>query len=294
MKQKLGYWAFRSMIRVLSLLPFRLIYILSDGLYIFLYHLWGYRYEIVMENLRRSFPEKTTAARRRIARCYYRNLCDITLETLKGFSVSREELQRRYRLSNIELLNTLYEKGDSVIMLGSHVNNWEWGALAIKNQSRHEVIGIYKPLSNPLIDTHLQEQRGRWGLHLRPMQQTMRAVIEFRGRPMMLCLIADQTPSNPRQAYWTEFLHQDTAFLPGPDKTARRSGYPVYYFDTRRIRRGFYEVQFLPLAEHPAELPENGLTERYARLLEAIIRERPDSWLWSHRRWKKKRSVDVS
>jgi KDO2-lipid IV(A) lauroyltransferase len=289
MATRLEYLAFRLLVALFARLPFRVVYGLSDGLNFILRRLLRYRYRVIIDNLRRAFPDRTPEQLRRIARDYYRNLCDVTLEAIKGMRLPPEEIRRRCRLVNVDVLNAEQEHGRSVVVAGSHYANWEWGALAISLSARHTTVGIYKSLRNPLIEAYLNRLRGQWGLELRSMRQTSRALVEFRRRPAMYCLIADQTPSNARQAHWIRFLHQETPFLSGADKIARRTGFPVYYFDTRRVRRGFYEVAFSLLCDAPADAPEGEITRRYARRLEQIIEEEPANWLWSHRRWKKKR-----
>jgi len=246
-----------------------------------------------MSNLRNSFPEKEESDILRLSRSYYRNLCDITLETIKGFSLSESEIRRRFSLQNLDILIPHFEQGQSILVLGSHLTNWEWGSLAIAPQIHVPVFGIYKKLANETVEAYLNKKRSQFGLRLVPMENTARTLVRHRDTPSLYCLIADQTPSNRKKAHWTTFLHQETAFLRGADQLARMSGFPVYYYDTRRVRRGFYEVTFSPLVLDPKEREEGEITLAYIRKLESIIREEPADWLWSHRRWKFHRPAEV-
>jgi KDO2-lipid IV(A) lauroyltransferase len=246
-----------------------------------------------MSNLRNSFPEKKEPEILRLSHSYYHNLCDITLETVKGLSLSKPEIERRFSLSNLDILLPHLEKGQSLILLGSHLTNWEWGSLAIAPQVEVPVFGIYKRLANETVEAYLNQKRSRFGLRLVPMENTARTLVRNRRTPSLYCLIADQTPSNRKRAHWANFLHQETPFLRGADQLARMSGFPVYYYDTRRVGRGFYEVTFSPLILDPTQCEEGEITLAYVRKLESIIQEEPADWLWSHRRWKFRRPEGV-
>ena len=288
--QYLEYFIFRLFVKLFSILPFSAIYFLSDILHFILFRLIKYRYAVIRQNLQHAFPEKAPEEIRGIIRAFYRNLSDIMVEAAKGVTLSREELESRFKIHGAEHFRELFQQGKSIILTASHFTNWEWGALAVNGCSPHKVIGIYKPINNPKIAAYLNTLRGQWGLQLRNMQQTGRALIEFRNQPSIFCLIADQTPSNLQSAHWVNFLNQDTPFLPGPEKIARRTGYPVFYFHTQRIRRGYYESTILPLNLEPAGAGNAEITRAYALLLEEFIMRDPPYWLWSHRRWKKSRT----
>ena len=287
--QRTGIFLLKILVRTFSIVPFRLLYFLSDGLYFLMLKLFQYRFEVVVSNLRNSFPEKKPDAVRGIAKKFYRHFCDLLLESVKGLTLPKAELQRRFVYKNPEIFTPLFEKNESAILLGSHFGNWEWGVLSFPLAVRHRVIGIYKPLKNRYVDAWLNRLRKRWGLHLASMQQAGRAVIENRNQPCIFVLIADQTPSDMKNAHWLQFLNQDTPFLHGPGKLARQTGYPVFVFEIQRVKRGFYEVTFKELCPNPKEKKEGEITELFARQLETTIRRDPPNWLWSHRRWKRKR-----
>jgi KDO2-lipid IV(A) lauroyltransferase len=201
----------------------------------------------------------------------------------------KAELQGRFTYTNPEIFDPLFQQNKSAILLGSHYGNWEWGVLSFPLAVRHKVIGIYKPVNNKKIDAYLNQLRQRWGLHLRSMEQAGRAIAENQGQPCIFVLIADQTPSNVRDAHWADFLHQDTPFLHGPAKLATKTGFPVFIFEINRVKRGHYQVTFKPLSLSPASEKETAITELFVKHLEAQILQAPAHWLWSHRRWKRQR-----
>lgn len=291
MKQ-FGYLGLRIGVILCSLVPFWMLYLLADLLFFVFYHLLKYRYRVVLDNLQKSFPEKSPNDIQAIAKKFYKNLCDILLESIKGLSMSKEQLLERYQFAGAELFEKDFEKGQSIILVGSHLANWEWGVLSVSLWTKHTVVGIYKPIKNKRIDAYFNEKRRRWGMQLAPMNQAGRAIVKYRDQPCAFVLIADQTPSDVNNCHWIPFLNRETAFLQGADKLAHSTNYPVYYFDTKRLKRGHYVVTFYEFIRNPAQLPETEVTRRFAQRLEESIRETPADWLWSHRRWKKRRPRD--
>lgn len=274
-------------IRLVGLLPFWLIYGLSDFLCFLLFRVFRYRSKVVHSNLARSFPEMEAKDIRALTARFYRHFSDILLESVKGLSMSRSELQRRFRYRNPEIFQPLLEKKQSAILLGSHYGNWEWGVLSFPLSVQHQVFGVNKPLKNKALDAYLNSLRKQWGLQLTEMKQAGRAVVQQKSNPTIFVLIADQTPFDVRNAHWVNFLHQDTPFLHGMEKLARQTGYPVFYFEIERVRRGAYEVSFSPICEAPKNTAEGEITRLFAEKLGATIRREPANWLWSHRRWKR-------
>lgn len=272
-------------VKLFSLIPFRLLYLFSDGAFFLLYHILRYRRKVVLKNLSNSFPHKSENEIQSISKKYYRHLCDLIFESLKGLSLPRETWSKRFKYINPDI----FPKYKSALLLGSHFGNWEWGVLSFPLVVSHTVLGIYKPLNNKGMDSFLNRLRKRWGLHLSPMARAGRAVYEYRNRPTLFVLINDQTPSDVVNAHWLPFLNQDTPFLQGADKLAQKTGMPVFYFEIEKIKRGFYEVTFSKLAEEKEKLTKSEITRRYAQALEKTILAKPEYWLWSHKRWKRKR-----
>ncbi|MDO8366750.1 MAG: lysophospholipid acyltransferase family protein [Saprospiraceae bacterium] len=272
------------------LVPFGALYVLSDALAFLLYKIIGYRKKVILDNLRRSFPEKSEADTRKIARATYQNLTDVTLETLKSFSAPYAEIERRGLCLNPELVNQYLDRGQSVILTGSHLGNWEYSGLTMPPQFHGATVTAYKPLTNKGMDAYINQARSRTGMELVAMDEVFKAIRKRSGEPTVFILLADQSPSSRKSAHWVEFLGQDTASLPGADVLGRKFGLPVlYYRVVRTTRRGFYEIEFTELCADPSTAAEIDITRAFARRLETDIRQQPEQWLWSHKRWKMRR-----
>ena len=267
------------------------MYLLSDIVYLVVYYLVGYRRKVVRKNLAQAFPEKDEAERRRLERRYYRHLADIAVEFVHNLYASPASIKRRYRFTNRQVVDRYYERGQSVILVSAHYNNWEYMVSSLNMQLLHHGIGVGKPLNDRLTAGYITRRRTRFGTEVVD-QRDVRQVVDFYDRhhvPCALMMLGDQSPSNARKSYWTTFLHQDTAFLYGAEYFARKYNYPVIYYRVDKVRRGRYQITFTPLCEHPQAVPQYTIVEQYARTLEEQIRRQPEYWLWSHRRWKLKK-----
>lgn len=285
---RISYFFTRLVVELFRLMPFWLLYRLSNGLAFLLYRIVGYRRQVVWDNLRRSFPEKTDAELAPIARDFYRNLTDVMLETMKSYTLSIPEIKRRCPVLNVELVNQYLDRGQSIILSGSHYGNWEYTGITMPPLFHGTAVTAFKAISNPLMDAYVNHTRERTGMVMVSMDQMFTAMRqrEREGQRSVYILLADQSPSSRKSAHWVEFLGQDTASLPGMDVLARKFNFPVLYYEVRRLRRGFYEVEFSEICTNPAEAGETNITRAYARHLENIIRRQPEPWLWSHKRWK--------
>ncbi len=287
----IAYLFLRFFAFLFSLIPMKIIYLISDGIAFLLHDIIKYRRKVVQSNLKNAFPEKSEVEIQRIQKKFYKNLSDIILEGIKGLSMSKSNLEKRFKYLNVDIVNQEFEKGKSAIVVASHLANWEWGVLSFNFWTKAQVIGVYKPLNNKFVDTYYNNKRKKFGLELTSMAQTGRIIIKRKNDPTVFVFIADQTPSDVQNAHWFEFLNQDTPFLHGVDKIAKKTGYPIFNTDIKRVGRGQYEITFKKLVDDPGNLNEQEVTRLYASELERIIKERPESWLWSHRRWKRKRGV---
>jgi KDO2-lipid IV(A) lauroyltransferase len=284
------YLLFRLLVLLFKLIPFRIIYLLSDFLYILIYHIAKYRKKTVISNLRRSFPFKTDKEITSVTRSFYHFLSDITFESIKGFSMTPKQIKERHKVLNPEILNNLFANKQSVIMVSGHYGNWEWGALSGGLQLKHHPIVFYKPVKNKYIDTYIREKRATFNSELVPIIKTYSAFEKHNERPNVYVMVADQSPSKLKKSYWVDFLNQDTACIHGPELYARKFGIPVYYFDIQPVKRGFYEVTFIEIATDTQSLHEGEITKRYMKTLEQKIIANPPYWLWSHKRWKRTRA----
>jgi KDO2-lipid IV(A) lauroyltransferase len=277
-------------LKPLSLLPMRILYGISDLLYLLLYRLLGFRKEVVLTNLRNSFPEKSEQEIRQIAKRFYSHLFDVVIESVKSFSISKKELLSRVKVLNPEIFDPFYEKGKSIILAGGHYNNWEMAATALAGQIQHHVAAIYKPLGNSFFNDRVQQSRGQLGMELVPKAKNQSLFKEAQERAMAIVLGTDQSPSSGKRAHWMEFLNQDTAVLFGTEKYAKLYDYPVIFGWVEKVKRGYYEITFEVVVEHPQEEEHGAITEKHTRLLEQEIRQKPDYWLWTHKRWKRART----
>lgn len=277
----------------LSLLPFSIIYFLSDLLYFFLYDVAGFRKKIVFANLRNSFPEKTDAEIHSIAEKFYRNLCDILLECIKLLSIPKTEVSRRCVINNAELLDAYHRQGKSVIATIGHCGNWELAGLAVSLAVKHRCIAFYRTFRNAYFDRFAKKMRSRFGMQLLPHTKFRQMLVQDGIQPNLYIFITDQAPANTRKSYRTTFLNQDTAIYRGAEKTAKITGHPVVYGDMRRIKRGYYSIDVMLLTENPSQTKEGELTAMHTKALQNSIIRNPDNWLWTHRRWKRDKPAEL-
>lgn len=285
----MGKVLYYLLIKPLSFLPLPLLHRISDGLSWLLYRVVGFRKEVIMGNLQRSFPDKSERERQRIAREYYRHLCDLMVESVRCFSISRDELLRRGKVVNPEIFAPYAERNQPLILAAGHYNNWELTATALPMQIPHKVVGLYKPFKDPFFNQKMTASRGQYGMEMVSIRDTKTYFEQDKGCNITL-FATDQSPSNPKRAYWTRFLNQDTAVLYGTERYARLYNYPVLFGRIAKVARGQYEIHFETITDDPSSLPEGAITEAHTRMLEAEILEQPEYWLWSHRRWKHLRS----
>lgn len=271
---------------VLSLFPLSVLYILADGVYLLLYFVFGYRRKVVRGNLLNALPDKTLEEIVVIEKRYYRYLASLIFEIVKMSSISKEEIEKRFVFKNKEQVQAYLNRGESILICAAHYGNWEWGTLGIGLNFTGDHYPIYKPLSNPTFDSWFKKVRGKFGNKLVAMRQTMRALQASKGKPSMFSFGNDQSPSKDELHYWTTFMHQQTSVQLGIEKIAKRTGQPIFYFKINVLKRGFYDVDCIPLCLNPAETAEFEITEMHTRFLEQIIKDKPEYWLWSHKRWK--------
>lgn len=270
----------------ISLLPFPLLYGLSDFLFILFYYVLGYRKKIVLGNIQRSFPEKSHDEHLEIAKKFYQHFCDLILESLKTFTISEKEVLKRVTCKNPEVINKYYDRKQSVILAGGHYNNWEIFAVAVSALIKHKAIAIYKPLSNKYFDKKMRDTRSKYGLYM-ISTKIVKQIFEQEANNLTATIFAiDQSPSNPKSAHWMKFLNQDTAVLFGTEKYAKAYNYPVVYGRINKEKRGHYSFEFFDVTDQPAATAHGEITEKITQLLETDIRNIPEYWLWSHRRWK--------
>jgi KDO2-lipid IV(A) lauroyltransferase len=276
---------------LLSLLPFWLFYGVADFFYILLFYVTGYRKKVVMQNLRNSFPEKSDEELKKLQAKFYRYLCDLFLETFKTLTISRATMLKHCKLNKETqgLFNKYAVENKNLIIVMGHYGNWEWAGNTFSLLGKHHLYVIYHPLTNKYFNQLIIGMRTRFGTGLIEMKNTIRDMIAHKNELSVTAFIADQTPP-PEGAYWTKFMNQDTPIFRGTEKIARKLNYPIIFVNVKRMKRGYYEIFAETLVENPASTTEGEISELHTRRLEEEIIKQPEIWLWSHRRWKHKKS----
>ena len=289
----IGYYIFYGINWIVTLLPLPVLYIFSDFLYFVLYRIVLYRRNVVADNLKNSFPEKTDEERKIIEKKFYRHLADLIVETFKVTHMTRANQKKRFTYSNLEIIDKLREEKRDIIAVLGHYNNWEWPTL-LPYYLKYKTIIIYKPLQNKYFNNFVNKQRSKFGIVLTPTSLVLREIINYRnnGINTVSVFISDQIPSKGDIKYWTTFLNQDTAVFTGAGKIASKYDMAIVFFHVQKIKRGYYNLDMELLYDHTAGLSEDAITETHVRRLEEIITEKPENWIWSHRRWKHKRPVE--
>lgn len=269
----------------ISMLPLRVLYLVSDILVVFVYHLVGYRKGIVLSNLKIAFPEKTERERRAIAKQFYRNFTDTIVESIKLIS-SGEALIDKMFVGNIDALNAVAEKGKNVQIHAMHNFNWEVVNQGVSRLLKRPLLAVYQPITNKFFNDIFMKVRSRFGTKLIPANDFKNNFIHLDTEQHLLALVADQNPGNPAKAWWLNFFGKPAPFVMGPERAARERNTIVVFANFFKVKRGVYSFESVLVTEDPASMKEGDLTKLYLKYIQEKIRERPDNYLWSHRRWK--------
>ena len=282
-------------IKSFSRLPFWFMYGLSDVLlFPALYYVIGYRRKVVAQNLKHSFPNKSDAELKRIEKKYYHHLCDLTLESIKVFTITEEELNKRLLVPDGDLINSYLKQGKHAIILFGHIANWEYAASLFPSYLDGHSIGVYKPIKNKAVEKVMLDARALTGMNLIPTSEISDYLKNYELElPWVMALIADQSPS-PKKAFWLKWLNQNTGFFMGPELLSRKYNTPVFYWEYKKIKRGHYSFTNELLVEDASELPYGTVIEKYAERLEQDIEKNPELWIWSHKRWKHELPEDIN
>jgi KDO2-lipid IV(A) lauroyltransferase len=271
-----------------SRMPFPLLYVFSDFLFFVMFRLVGYRRKVVFDNLKNSFPEKEEKELNEIEKKFFKHFCDLIVESIKGFTISEEEVLKRMTYSNKEVLENLAKKNKSVTFIGGHFGNWELLAVTIAQTIPHTVKALYTPLKGKYWDDKITASRSRFGLKMFTIQNVKVLRDSLKGELSAVIFGSDQSPSNPKRAYWLKFLNQDTGVQFGAEKHAKDFDTAVIYGAITKNKRGYYNTEFIQLFENVGDLEYGAVIESFSKTLEEKIRENPHYYLWTHRRWKHK------
>ncbi|MDY7393623.1 lipid A biosynthesis acyltransferase [Aureibaculum sp. 2210JD6-5] len=286
--QFLSFILIYPFIWLLSILPFRVLHFISDGFYYLLYYVVGYRKKVVFDNLKLAFPEKTDKEITRIAKKSYRHFVDVFVEIIKLFTISEKQLLKRYKIGNIEILKALEREHRSSILMGGHYANWEWVFL-LNTKIKFNGYAVYKKINNRYFDKKIIETRGRFNTNLVNTKNVF-SVITKNNKENKLSLygfLADQSPQVHKTHYWSHFLGVDN--LPvhtGAELLAKKHDFPIVFFKTKRVKRGYYEVNFEMITKEPRSFKDYDITDIYLRKVEEQIKEAPEYYFWTHKRFK--------
>ncbi len=283
---KILYYLF---LKPLSYLPLPVLYVISDIAFFILYHVVKYRRGVVHQNLVRSFPSFTRSDITVLERKFYSHFCDLIVESIKMFSITKEAAVARVTMVNPELLDKYYNQGKSVIIVAGHYNSWEMGGAVFGHYVKHKTMGIYAPLSNKFFDEKFKITRGKFGLEMESTKKVSQWFKDNSETPTCILFGADQSPTHSKTVYWTNFLNQETAVMIGTERFAKEYNYPVVYVYVSKQKRGYYQMELKLLEENPAATAFGEISEKHTRWLEKQIIDQPQYWLWTHKRWKRKR-----
>jgi len=272
---------------LLSLLPLRVLYLISDAGFLVIFYLVRLRRPVTFENLRGSFPEKEMKEIRKIEKKYYRHFCDLFLESVKLLSIDKDQIKKRFEVKNPEILDHYYSKDKSVILYTAHIGNWEWlGSLPL--HTRHQLVAFYQAQKNKYFDALMNRLRGRFGCIMVESKRGYKSLVDFADQKIhtLTIIVGDQCPSRNSSKQWVPFLNRETAFLGGADRFVKKLNQVVIFPVIKKVKRGYYQVELRILYDGSPDRSDPDIIKAYSRELESAIISSPEQWLWSHRRWK--------
>jgi len=283
---RMSYWLQKLGIALFSSLPLFLLYALADFLFLLNYYVVGYRKAVVRENLKKAFPARSAAERLQIEKKFYRYLSDQVVETFKTFQMSENDILKRVEVLNPEVMNDLAEKGQHVVHLLGHHANWEWYAKALALKTKHWLFFVYKPLNNKGFDVLMKQMREQFGVKAVPMKSVFSTIESNLDKVHASFFGGDQSPMAHNRFIWIPFMHQPTAVYLGAEDIAKKYNAAVVFGKMRRVKRGYYTIELQLITDSPNETTFGEITKAHTLLLEELLEEQPQYWLWSHKRWK--------
>ncbi len=286
--QKLVFWMVYPLLWSISKLPYRLFYGLSDFVFLWVYYVVRYRKKIVYKNLKLAFPDKPEQEIRRIRKDFFHHFCDIFLEMAKTISISEEELKARFVLKNPEEMKRIEALGKSYIILLGHYNSYEWVTALTLQGMQYKAYGIYKRIRNRSFDKLIHDSRARFGTDMLDKNDVIRQMIRDKqsGTRAAYGMIADQAPKQGKTKYWRDFFGHRVPVFIGSEVAAKKLDLAVTYLSIEKIKRGYYEAEFVPITDNPGAVEDYGITDTYIELLEDQICRHPAYYLWTHKRFK--------
>lgn len=286
----LAYYIF---VLPLSYLPLWVLYLFTDFFYLLLITIIPYRKSVITANLEKSFPKKSASEINLLRRKFYRHFTDLLAEGVKNLTISKSSLEKRFKVSNPEVIRELYDAQKNVLLVSGHYNNWEWLITSQDILFPHQAYGIGMPLTSAFWDKKINGKRQRYGMKVIHAKNYKEELSSNPNELKCVLVLSDQSPGDSKKSYWMEFLNQPTAVLFGTEMMAHELDYAVVFFATRKVKRGHYELTLDLITDSPKSLSWGEITEAHTRKLEKIIQEQPQFWLWSHKRWKRDIPADL-
>ena len=274
-------------IRLFSYLPLPVLYLVSDLLYLVARFILGYRKEVIDENLKSAFPEKSEKERKRLRNRFYRNFTDSFAETIKLLTISPKEFEQRFEMINTQFLDEAVSSGTSALLVSGHLFNWEMGVIGINKATKAPVETVYLKVNNPFFDNLINTIRTHFGGIVTEKKAFRRTLLTLAKSPRVVLLGSDQRPPSSEKRFKRNFLNRPAVFFEGAEFLSKKMGLHVIYGKMTKIKRGHYRYEMIKMAKPPfTEHAEHSITDQFCELLEANIRLQPDLYLWSHKRWK--------
>jgi KDO2-lipid IV(A) lauroyltransferase len=269
-----------------------MLYGISNVIRIVLYHLFGFRVKVIRENLAKSFPHKSSKERMAIEKEFYKHMCDLIVESIKYFTISETEAKKRMGVRNAEIFDELHAKGKSAVIVGGHYGSWELYALTVDAPIPHQTYAIFTPLSQPFFNKKMKNSRSRFGLKMIHYKEVASLFQSKASERIGVIFGSDQSPRDPKKAYWMTFLNQETGVQFGAEKYAVEYNCAAVYGQINKLSRGHYEIEYRLISEDASKEPYGFITETHTKWLEDKIIAEPSYWLWSHKRWKHKKPIE--
>ena len=281
----------KFLLKLFSSIPLGILYGFSKPIYYFLFYILRFRRSIVEKNIKNSFPDLSEIERKKLIKKHYLNFIDVAVEILKSISISPHELSKHVQFKNTHLLEEALNNNQTVMLSLAHHCNQEWALLAMTQVLQFPLDGIYKPLHIKWLNDLAIESRSKFNTTLIPAKTCVTELIKRAKQTRIIAIAADQAPRRRDEAYWTEFMNQQTPFYLGLEKIAKLFKYPVFFMELERNSRGQYIASFKKIAEPPYEKSTHEISESFVRAVEEQINAHPEDWLWIHKRWKKTKSI---
>ncbi len=272
---------------LISILPFRLFYFLSDILYVIVYYIVGYRKKTVRENLAMALPHLSDAERKIIEKKSYQHLCDMFLEMVKTLTISSEEMNKRFVITNIELIKEYEKKEKSIMLLASHYASWEW-LITLNQKISYQGIGVYKKIANKYFDKLVRDIRSKYNTQLIVTSKTIPLISQNQKEKNLSVygLVSDQSPKMNRIFHWDTFMGIEVPVHTGPEMLSKKYDLNVIFAKVKKVKRGYYEATLIPITDDAKSFPNFEITHRYIQEVEKQIHEAPEYYFWTHKRWK--------